>query len=66
MITQRRFSSYGPVDTESNYFVPRTELVNRTILQLIGKILRRRTFFYRLGASSKWQNMDNVANALQT
>jgi len=37
MQTKRRFSSYGPVSTKSNYFVPRTELVNKAITQLTGE-----------------------------
>jgi len=34
---KRTFSSYGPVDIDVNYYVPRTELVNRTYNQLIGE-----------------------------
>jgi len=37
MLTKRYFSSYGPVSTKSNYFVPRKELVDRAIQQLVGK-----------------------------
>jgi len=37
MQTKRRFSSYGPVSTNSNYFVPRTKLVNKAINQLVGE-----------------------------
>ncbi len=50
MITQRRFSSYGPVDTESNYFVPRTELVNRAISQLIGENPQKGGHFFTVWA----------------
>ncbi len=50
MIAQRRFSSYGPVDTESNYFVPRTELVNRTIEQLVGKEPEKGGHFFTVWA----------------
>ena len=37
METRRKFSSYGPVDTEMNYFVPRTELIDKIVQQLIGE-----------------------------
>jgi hypothetical protein len=26
----RRFHSYGPVDTDENYYVPRKELIEKT------------------------------------
>ncbi|MCP4216223.1 MAG: AAA family ATPase [bacterium] len=32
----RRFSSYGPIDTELHYFAPRQELIDKTYSQLIG------------------------------
>jgi len=31
-----KFTSYGPVDPDINYYVPRTELINRTLGQVIG------------------------------
>jgi hypothetical protein len=33
----RKFASYGPVDKEMNYYVPRAELVAYALLQLIGE-----------------------------
>jgi len=33
----RKFTSYGLVDPEINYSVPRTELINRTLNQVIGQ-----------------------------
>ncbi len=33
----RTFSSYGPVDPELHYYVPRQELVNFAYQQLLGK-----------------------------
>jgi len=36
MQTKRYFSSYGPVDTESHYYVPRKAFVDRAIQQLVG------------------------------
>lgn len=33
----RTFSSYGPVDTELNFYVPREALIERTFRQLIGE-----------------------------
>jgi len=37
MQTKRRFSSYGPVNVNTEFSVPRTELVNRAIHQLVGE-----------------------------
>jgi len=36
-IPKRKFSSYGPVSTKTEYFVPREELIQKTIDQLVGK-----------------------------
>lgn len=33
----RRFSSYGPILTSSNYYIPRTELIEQTLHQLVGE-----------------------------
>jgi len=33
----RRFSSYGPVDTDLHYYVPRQELVDRACAELLGE-----------------------------
>ena len=33
----RRFSSYGPIDTATEYFVPRTTLIDETLGQLVGE-----------------------------
>ncbi|MDM8548977.1 hypothetical protein QUF72_02820 [Desulfobacterales bacterium HSG2] len=35
-IAMRKFSSYGPVDTELHYYAPRTELIDKTYHQLLG------------------------------
>jgi len=32
----RRFSSYGPVDTEEHYYAPRKELIEKAFIQLLG------------------------------
>ena len=32
------FSSYGPVDEELHYHVPRTELINQAFGQVMGKV----------------------------
>lgn len=32
----RRFSSYGPVDTDLHYYVPREALINQALNQLLG------------------------------
>ncbi|TGN99934.1 hypothetical protein PN36_30730 [Candidatus Thiomargarita nelsonii] len=32
----RRFSSYGPVDKELHYYVPRQELINGAFQELLG------------------------------
>jgi len=34
---KRKFSSYGPVSTTSEYYAPREELIQRAILQLVGE-----------------------------
>ena len=34
---RRSFSSYGPVDTEVNYYVPRQELIDASYLQVVGE-----------------------------
>ena len=33
----RKFSSYGPVDTDLHYYVPRTALIEQGLTQLVGK-----------------------------
>lgn len=33
----RTFSSYGPIDVEENYYVPRDNLINKAITQLTGE-----------------------------
>ncbi len=33
----RKFSSYGPIDKDSNYYVPRTELIDFAVSQLSGE-----------------------------
>jgi len=33
----RKFSSYGPINTNQNYYVPRTELIELTTQQLLGE-----------------------------
>ena len=33
----RRFSSYGPVNKKTNYYVPREELINHALIQLVGE-----------------------------
>ena len=33
----RRFSSYGPIDTDLHYYAPRTELIDHAVSQLLGE-----------------------------
>ncbi len=33
----RRFSSYGPIDTEVHYYAPRKKLIERAYTQLMGE-----------------------------
>ncbi len=33
----RRFSSYGPVDLDLHYYVPRTQLIDTACAQLVGE-----------------------------
>ncbi|MBF0396092.1 MAG: AAA-like domain-containing protein [Desulfobacterales bacterium] len=47
---KRTFSSYGPVDTEQNYYVPRTELINRAYNQLIGDDIERGGHYFTVWA----------------
>jgi len=35
----RKFSSYGPIDTDEHYYAPRTELIKKATTQLIGNNL---------------------------
>jgi hypothetical protein len=37
----RKFSSYGPVDTDLHYYVPRQELIDRAYTQLVGEDLNK-------------------------
>jgi hypothetical protein len=37
----RRFFSYGPIDTETHYYAPRKELIERTYTRLIGENPKR-------------------------
>ena len=37
----RKFSSYGPIDTEEHYYAPRTKLIERTYQQLLGENLAK-------------------------
>lgn len=32
----RRFSSYGPLDTDLHYYAPRKELIAKTYTELVG------------------------------
>lgn len=34
----RKFSSYGPISTSENYYVPRQELIDQTVQHLVGNI----------------------------
>jgi len=40
----RKFSSYGPIDTEMNYYAPRIELIEKTYSNLVGEDPQRRRF----------------------
>ena len=35
----RKFSSYGPVNKQTNYYVPRTKLIEKAKQQLLGKVI---------------------------
>jgi hypothetical protein len=36
-LTMRRFSSYGPIDTDDHYYAPRKELIEQSYNQLLGE-----------------------------
>jgi len=36
MISMRKFSSYGPINTKLHYYVPRTALIEQALTQLVG------------------------------
>lgn len=36
-IAMRRFSSYGPIDIRTEYYVPRAELIEQALLQVLGE-----------------------------
>ena len=36
-LTMRRFTSYGPIDTEDHYYAPRKELIEHSYNQLLGE-----------------------------
>ncbi|MBF0102776.1 MAG: AAA-like domain-containing protein [Desulfobacterales bacterium] len=42
---KRTFSSYGPVSTSTNYYVPRTELINQAYNQLTGVKIEEGHYF---------------------
>ncbi len=47
----RKFSSYGPVSTKSNYYVPRNELIGRAINQLLGSNIDEGGHFFTVWAA---------------
>jgi hypothetical protein len=49
----RKFSSYGPIDRELHYYVPRNELVDSAYQQLLGDNPKKGGH-YNLGPSSNW------------
>jgi len=64
MQIKRRFSSYGPVDTEINYYVSRKQLLERAILQLTGENQNKGGHFFTVWAPRQtgkswlmWQTM---------
>jgi hypothetical protein len=46
----RRFHSYGPIDTEENYYAPRKELIEKTYTQLIGYNPRKGGHYFTVWA----------------
>jgi len=47
---KRRFSSYGPVELDTEYYVPRTELLNTAITQLIGENIDKGGHYFTVWA----------------
>ncbi|HLP49217.1 MAG TPA: AAA-like domain-containing protein [Candidatus Kapabacteria bacterium] len=46
----RKFSSYGPIDTEMDYYAPRKELIEKTYIQLIGENPRKGGHYFTVWA----------------
>ena len=46
----RKFSSYGPVDTDIEYYVPREDLVNKALNQLVGEIPEKGGHYFTVWA----------------
>jgi len=47
----RKFSSYGPVDTDTNYFVPRKELIEHAYNKLVGENIDKGGHYFTVWAS---------------
>ena len=47
----RKFTSYGPVDIDMNYYAPRTGLIEKTYLQLIGENPQKSGHYFTVWAS---------------
>jgi len=46
----RKFSSYGPVDKDINYYVPRIEIIEKAHQQLIGNTIEKGGHYYTVWA----------------
>jgi hypothetical protein len=55
----RKFSSYGPVDPELHYYVPRQALVDFAYQQLLGDNPNK-GLHHCLGPPSNGQNLDHA------
>ncbi len=47
----RKFSSYGPVDTDLHYYVPREQLIEQACQQLLGEDLNKGGHYFTVWAS---------------
>ncbi|MBF0117312.1 MAG: AAA-like domain-containing protein [Desulfobacterales bacterium] len=47
---KRTFSSYGPISIETNYYVPRTDLIDRAYNQLIGNKFEEGGYYFTVWA----------------
>jgi predicted AAA+ superfamily ATPase len=65
----RRFSSYGPLDKELNYFAPREELLQQAYTRLIGDDPQKSGHYITVWAprqSGKTSLMQDVVQKIKT
>jgi len=62
----RKFSSYGAVDKDLHFYVPREELIQKAYTQLIGRPRKRKAAITSpSGPPPMRQDMDHAGSALE-